>query len=335
MAWTLHPSSASVELGLGFGAAQLGNLFRSISECESWAVQQAAWDAGMRVFDTSPFYGFGLSELRLGAFLRSRPAGSYRMITKVGRSMAPASERSGATPFADPLPFDAVVDFGYDATMRSLEQSMMRLGVSRFDVLLVHDLDRRNLGEAFEKHYADARVGAFRALDQLRAAGQVDAIGVAVNEADVGTRMLQDADFDVVLLAGRYTLLEQTALQSFLPLVQRQGLALLLGGVFNTGILASGARDGATYNYAPAAPEMLSRAGAIEALCREFGVPLAAASLQFAMAHPAVACTLIGTSRPERITEQCHLAQLAIPQPFWQALRRRGLVDSAAPLPQA
>jgi len=322
MAWTLHPTSASAELGLGFGAAQLGNLFRGISESEAWEVQQAAWDAGMRVFDTSPFYGFGLSELRLGAFLRSRPAGSYRLITKVGRSMVPPTGRAGDTPFADPLPFEAVVDFGYDATMRSLEQSMMRLGVSRFDVLLVHDLDRRNLGDSFEKHYAVAREGAFRALAQLRAAGQVDAIGVAVNEADIGTRMLQDADFDAVLLAGRYTLLEQTALQTFLPLVQRQERALLLGGVFNTGILASGARDGASYNYAPAAPEMMARAGAIEALCAEFGVPLAAASLQFAMAHPAVVCTLIGTSRPERIAEQCHLARLPIPEPFWQALRQ-------------
>ena len=313
---------------LGVGAAEIGNLARRLSEAEAQAVLAAAWTAGFRLFDTAPGYGAGLSELRLGAFLRDKPRDAYVLSTKVGRCLEPASGPL-ADGFAAPLPFAARFGYGYDAVMRSFEQSTLRLGITRFDLLLVHDLDRRNHGAAFEAHRAEALDGGMRALSELRRAGDVQAVGVAVNEGDVGARMIADGDFDVALLASRYTLLEQTALDDFLPAAQARGLPVLAGGVFNSGILAAGS----TYDYRPAGAAILARVARLRALCERHHVRLPAAALQFVRAHPAVGTVLIGMAQPDRAAASLALLDEAIPPAFWAELRADGLVAASAPLP--
>ncbi len=311
---------------LGFGAAEIGNLGRRLSEADAQAVLAAAWAAGFRMFDTAPGYGAGLSELRLGAFLRDQPRDAYVLSTKVGRTCEAGEAPPG---FAAPLPFAERFGYGYDAVMRSFEQSTLRLGITRFDLLLVHDLDRRNHGAAFEAHYREALDGGMRALVELRRAGDVRSVGVAVNEGDVGARMIADGDFDVALLASRYTLLEQGALAEFLPATQARGLPVLAGGVFNSGILAAGP----TYDYRPADTDILARVGALRTLCERHHVRLAAAALQFVRAHPAIGPVLIGMSRPDRAADSLALLDEAIPSGFWAELRASGLVAAMAPLP--
>ena len=318
---------------LGFGAAEIGNLKWRLSESEAEATLAAAWEAGFRIFDTAPGYGAGLSELRLGAFLRDKPRDDYILSTKIGRCFTATSEPPRSGVFAAPLPFIEHVGYGYDAVMRSFEQSTLRSGFTRFDLLLVHDLDRRNHGAAFEGHYRDALDGGMRALGELRSAGDVGSVGVAVNESDVGTQMIADGDFDVALLASRYTLLEQTALTNFLPAAHARGLPVLAGGIFNSGILASVPALGATYDYRPAGCDILERVDRLRALCDRHGVKLAAAALQFVLAHPAVDAVLIGMSQPDRAAAGVALLEQSIPPAFWTALRAEGLVAEAAPLP--
>ncbi len=313
-------------LPLGFGAAEIGNLGRRLDEAEAQAVLAAAWAAGFRVFDTAPGYGGGLSELRLGAFLRDKPRDAYVLATKVGRCLSAGEAPPG---FAAPLPFAERFGYGYDAVMRSFEQSTLRLGITRFDLLLVHDLDRRNHGAAFEAHYRDALDGGMRALVELKRAGDVQAIGVAVNEGDVGARMIADGEFDVALLASRYTLLEQTALDEFLPVAQARGLPVLAGGVFNSGILAAGS----TYDYEPAGADILARVDRLRALSGRHRVRLAAAALQFVRAHPAIGTVLIGMSQRGRAADSLALLGEAIPPAFWAELRACALVAAMAPLP--
>jgi D-threo-aldose 1-dehydrogenase len=320
--------------GFGFGTAELGNLYRDVSEHEARGALEAAWDNGIRFFDTSPFYGAGLSELRLGAFLRSLPRGSeYTLATKVGRWLRRPVDPAYWSPFAAGLPFEPVFDYSYDGAMKSFEQSVQRLGILKPGILFIHDLDRRNHGDQFEARYAEAREGCFAALTELKRAGDIEAIGIAINEADTGTRMLADGDFDCALLAGRYTLLEQSALHQFLPAAARSGVEVCLGGVFNSGILASGARNGAVYDYQAAGADVLERVTLIESVCVSHGVPIATAALQFAAAHPGVAAVLIGSSRAARITANIEALSRPLPPALWDDLRTRGLIDAAAPVP--
>ncbi|CAN5285204.1 aldo/keto reductase [soil metagenome] len=319
---------------LGFGTAELGNLYREVSDAEARATLEAAWSSGIRFFDTSPSYGAGLSELRLGAFLRSVPKDiPFTLATKVGRWLRLPGDVPVKSPFAAPLAFEPVFDYSYDGTMISFEQSAQRLGVTEVDVLFIHDLDRRNHGAGFESRYAEMLEGCLDALAELKRAGNVKAIGVAVNEADTGTRMLKDGDFDCALLAGRYTLLEQSALADFLPTAPRREVDVCVGGVFNSGILASGARAGAVYNYTAADADVLDRVAQPEAVCRSHGVPIAAAAMQFVAAHPAVQAVLIGSSRPSRLAENAHAMSVSLPMPLWTELRMKGLIDAAAPAP--
>lgn len=319
---------------LGFGAAEIGNLKRRLSEPEAGATLAAAWEAGFRMFDTAPGYGAGLSELRLGAFLRDRPRASYVLSTKIGRCLEPVAAPSPSSAFVAPLPFEERFGYGYDAVMRSFEQSTLRLGITRFDVLMVHDLDRRNHGAAFDEHYRNALDGGMQALAELRRAGDIGSIGAAINESDVGTRMIADGDFDLALLASRYTLIEQTALLDFLPAAHARGLPVLAGGVFNSGILAATAASGATYDYRPAGPEILDRVRRLREACDRHGVALAAAALQFVLAHPAIRTVLIGMSQPDRARASLALLEAPIPASFWAELRSEILLDPNAPLPE-
>lgn len=327
------PVTHDIGQSLAFGGAELGNLHRAIDEAEARATLDAAAAAGLTLFDTAPGYGKGLSELRIGAFLRDHPNAGFRLSTKVGRHLLRGIDHGKREFFAAPLPFAGRFDYGYDGIMMGFEQSMTRLGTTRTDLLFVHDLDHGNHGDETDRHYRALMDGGLRALDELRRSGDAGRIGIAINEPALGARMMADADFDIALLASRYTLLDQSALHDVLPMAAARSVGLLAGGVFNSGILASGAVPGARYDYVEAGDGITGRVAALERLCAHHAVPLAAAAMQFVLAHPVIGQLLVGTSRPHRIAEAVGALRHPIPSGFWSDLRESGLIDGNAPLP--
>ncbi|WP_260923610.1 aldo/keto reductase [Novosphingobium sp. 9] len=318
---------------LAFGGAEIGNLHRAIDEGEARAVLEAARVAGIALFDTAPGYGKGLSELRIGAFLRDHAGEGLQVSTKVGRYLVRGEEAGKREFFAAALPFAGVFDYSYDGVMRAFEQSVARLGLTRVDMLLVHELDEGNHGAATEAQLGVLLDSGMKALEELKRAGDTAQIGFAANGAEVGARALAGGDFDVALLASRYTLLDQSGLASFLPTAQRRGVRVMAGGVFNSGILASGAAQGARFDYREAPEEIIARVRKLEALCARHAVSLPGAAMRFVLAHPAIERVLVGTSRPERIAQTvAHLDQ-PVPEAFWQELRAEGLVSADSPFP--
>ncbi|WP_298394550.1 aldo/keto reductase [Sphingobium sp.] len=326
---------------LGFGAAAIGNLYRAIPDMDAQAVVEAAWDAGLRYFDTAPHYGFGLSEKRLGAALADLdPQGEAILSTKVGRRLDPApdadlsQQRQG---FVSPEPYQSVFDYSYDAVMRSYEASRRRLRRDRIDILYVHDIGRFAHGDAHEARMRELMEGGFRALTELRNAGVVGAIGLGVNEIAVCEEIMARADIDLILLAGRYTLLEQAPLDSLLPLCGEKGVRIILGGPFNSGILAQGVRHGGAvhYDYGPAPADIVARVGRMEDICADYGIALGAAALQFPLAHPAVATVIPGIGSVRHLQSALDLMGQPIPPAFWQALKSEALIDARAPVPAA
>jgi D-threo-aldose 1-dehydrogenase len=315
---------------LGMGCAPIGGLYQAVSEDEARAAIDTAWDLGLRYFDTAPYYGFTLSERRLGAALRSRARGEYVVSTKAGRVMLPDQRvRPGACGWAEPLPYRPHYDYSYDGIMRSHEDSLERLGIERIDILFVHDIGRATHGQLHDRYWRQLVTGGgFRALEELRGAGRVGAIGLGVNEWEVVAAAMQECSLDCTLLAGRYTLLEQGALTPFLDDCQRLGNAIVIGGPFNSGVLA-GAR---TFDYADAPANILARVEAIAAVCREFDTPLPAAALQFPMAHPAVVSCIPGPRDVAQLRQNAAWFDLHIPAALWQALKQRGLLDERAPV---
>ena len=323
---------------LGLGGAPIGGFRTGIADAEAVALIDAAHAGGVNFFDTSPYYGYGRSELRMGAALRDKPRDSYVLSTKIGRVMralrpgeaAPADLRTGGLPG-----FAPTFDYTYDGVMRSLEQSHLRLGIARIDVALVHDVDFWTTGDraVLDERFRTVMESGFRALDQLRRAGVIGAIGVGLNEADTSLRFLRAGDFDCVLLAGRYTLLEQGALAEFLPECTKRHVSVILGGPYNSGILASGANQGATYDYKAAPPAVLERAKRIEAVCARHGVPLPAAALQFPLAHPAVCSVIPGALAVAEVEQNIAHLRRPIPRDLWAELKREALLDAAAPVP--
>lgn len=329
---------AKIEVSeIGFGAAPLGNLYQPITDLEARATLEHALAAGMNYVDTAPHYGHGLSERRTGDTLRAR-AGVV-LSTKVGRLLRadPAlrddGERQG---FRSPLPFERHFDYTHDGVLRSYEDSLQRLGLARVDLLYVHDIGTRTHGADNARYFDQlTKGGGFRALERLRDEGAIAGFGVGANEWQVGLDALRAADCDVMLLAGRYTLLEQGALAEFLPLCLERQVAVVIGGAYNSGILATGtaAATGLRYDYGEAPAEIVARVARLEAVCREYGVPLAAAALQFPLAHPAVASVLLGLGAPQQVEETIHLHAFHIPPQFWLDLREAGLIAEDAPIP--
>jgi D-threo-aldose 1-dehydrogenase len=321
---------------MGFGAAPLGNLFAALSEADAFATIQTALAAGIRYFDTAPFYGHGLSEHRLGAALRRVPRDDYVLSTKVGRLLVPGESHDLVDEqFHQPLPFDAVYDYSYDGVMRSFEDSLQRLGLSRIDILLIHDVDVWTHGtrEAADARMEEIMQGGYRAMVKLRDEGVIGAIGAGLNEWQACQRFAERGDFDCFLLASRYTLLEQTALETFLPLCQARNISVIIGGPFNTGILATGAVEGAFYDYNAAPPEILARVRAIEAVCARHGVALPAAALQFPLHHPAVAAIIPGARAVDEVTRNGATLGADIPTALWTELKAEGLIQAGAPTP--
>ena len=325
---------------IGFGSAPLGDLYARLDDATAIASVSAALEGGITLFDTSPHYGNGLAEHRCGTALRRVPRDSFVLSTKVGRWMNPrgqkAAARGGTTSpgFAGGFPHPATFDYSYDGAMRSFEQSMLRMGVDAIDVVLIHDVDVWTHGrDNIEQRFREAMEGAYRALAQLRSEGVVKAIGVGLNEADMCARFARAGDFDTMLLAGRYSLLEQPALDEFLPLALEKNIGVMLGGVFNSGILATGPVAGACYNYRVAPPEIVAQVERIERVCRAHGVSLADAALRFPLGHAAVSSLVLGAVAPQEVQRNLASLGVAIPSALWRDLRTEGLLAANVPVP--
>ncbi|MFF8563331.1 aldo/keto reductase [Streptomyces albidoflavus] len=324
---------------LGFGTAPLGNMFRAIPDDEVQATLQAAWDQGVRYYDTAPFYGAGLAELRLGELLSRQPRDSYVLSTKVGRVVLDETEDPAARElgekgglFAHGRPNRMVDDYSADATLRSVEDSLKRLGTDRLDIVWVHDIAQDFHGDRWLHHFETARTGAFRVLSKLRDEGVIGAWGLGVNRTEPIelTLDLDEPRPDGFLLAGRYTLLDHDrALQRLLPTAAGQGVDMVVGGPYSSGVLAGGTH----FEYQDAPPEIVERVRRIRELAGRHGISVKAAALQFSLAHPASAAVIPGATRPSRIAEDVAALQEDVPAAFWADLRAGGLVSAAAPLP--
>ncbi len=310
---------------LAFGAAALANLYTEVGEDQAHEAVDAAWQRGIRYFDTAPHYGLGLSERRLGAALRDRPRDQYAISTKVGRRLEPSDDGGDdlAHGFAVPATHRRVWDFSEDGVRRTLEAALQRLGLDRVDIVYLHDPDDHEEW-AFREGYP--------ALEKLRSEGVVGAIGAGMNQAEMLTRFVHDTDVDVVLCAGRYTLLDQRALTELLPAAQARGTSVVIGGAFNSGLLAD-PRPGATYDYATAAPDLLDRALRLKSVAHRHGTTLRAAALAFCAAHPAVASVLVGARSAAEVVDCAHQFAAPVPATFWQELRDTGLLPPDAPVP--
>ena len=316
------------------GTAPIGNLYSAVSDEAAEATVAAALTSGIRYFDTAPYYGFGLAERRLGAALEAHDAAGEAIVsTKVGRRLEPvdhpARERHG---FVDGDPFAPVFDYGYDAVLQSHEESIKRLRRGRVEILLAHDLGALTHGSEAERHMGAFLDGGYRAMVELKQGGAIDAIGVGVNETAVVEHLLERVDLDVVLIAGRYTLLDQRAAERLLPICAAKGVKVIVGGPYNSGILAQRgiARAEMRYDYVAATAEVVARAEAIEQLCERFGVPIPAAALQFPSRHPAVDCVVAGLGSEREIGEAVERLATPIGEELWQALEEQGLVRSGA-----
>lgn len=307
---------------LGLGTAPLGGMYEAVSDDEGRALIDAAWDAGLRFFDTAPLYGHGAAERRLGAALRERPRDEFVLSTKVGRLLRADAAVDPEGIWVDPPSFQPVFDFSEAAARASLEESLERLGLDRVDALLIHDPD---------DHHDEAVAGAYPALDRLRAEGRIRAVGAGMNQSAMLTRFAGEGRFDCFLLAGRFTLLDQSGLADLLPLCQREGIAVIAGGAFNSGILAD-PRPGTRYNYLPAPAELVERALRLAEVCSRHGVPLAAAAIQFPLRHPAVAAVLVGARSAAEVEEDVRLFRVDVPDELWADLRTSGLIrDPGSP----
>lgn len=323
---------------LGFGGAPLGELFVRVDEATAAATLQAAWDAGVRYYDTAPYYGRGLSEIRYGRFLDAKPRSDFVLSSKVGRWFFPPArpdEFQTGPVWAGGLRFEHVHDYSYDGIMRSYEQSQMRLGMNRIDLLLIHDLD-------FWFHLTEAKVAAhlsqlftsgWRALDELRSHGLVRGVGAGINELGMMPRFLDALPLDFFLVALRYTLMEQEVLEAEFPYCERAGVGIVIGGVYSSGIIATGPIEGAKYNYSDATPEVMERVRRMQAVCASHATPLAAAALQFPLAHPIVASVIPGAISPDQVRQNVENFRRPIPASLWSDLKREGLISERAPTP--
>ena len=322
------PRCAVSPTALGLGCAQMGGLFGAmpLHDCEETV--QAAWEAGIRYFDTAPYYGYSRSERRLGAILDGLPRDEYVLSSKAGRLMVPdAAVGADEDGWVRPLPFRPTYDYSHDGILRSFEASQQRLGVLRIDILYVHDIGQVTHGDRHEHYWTQLTTGGgFRALGELRGSGQVGAVGLGVNEVQVVADAMQAFDLDVTMLAGRYTLLEQAS-TDFLDTCRRNGNAIVAAGVFNSGVLVGNNK----FNYADAPADIVARVQALQQACDAFDVPLPAAALQFPRAHPAIVSCVVGAQSAAQMRTNIAWFRHPIPDAFWASLKQQGLIDPAAP----
>lgn len=314
---------------LGMGGAPLGNLFAPVAPAVAAATVTQAWDSGVRLFDTAPHYGAGLSERRMGDAVRVHPRDAYCLSTKVGRRLLAPRLAPDDQGFVDELPFRRVWDYSADGTSRSIEDSLQRLGLERVDIVFIHDVSEDHHGPAWRDRFGEAMRGAAPSLSSLCREGTIGGWGLGSNLVEPCLAALEQASPTVFLVAGRYTLLDQTALAALFPACARRGVRVLVGGPYNSGLLAGGT----TFNYVQAPPELMRRAAALRELCARHGADLKAVALQFCAAHPAVAAVIPGARTPEEMRENAAMMQAPVPGALWRALRQSGLVPEAVPLP--
>lgn len=319
---------------LGFGTAPLGNLYRAISDAEADAILEAAWEGGVRYFDTAPLYGLGLSETRLNRFLRDKPRDGYVLSSKVGRLLRVAPEHEGQGKWFDVPSRVGVYDYTHDGVMRSVEFSLERLGVARIDILYVHDLDVWTHGsaEVLEGYMRTFLESGHRALVALRDQGVIGAFGAGINEEGPAEHIARHGDPDLFLLASRYTLLQQPALESFLPYCESRGIGVVIGAPYNSGILATGARPGAKFSYEDAPEEVLERVRRIEAVCARHGVRLVDAAFRFPLRHPAVVSVIPGGQGVAEMVSNLAAERAEVPDALWADLKAEGLLRTDAPV---
>ena len=327
-----------VELStLGFGGAPLGELFDPVSETEAQETLQAAWDAGIRYYDTAPFYGYGKSEHRLGHFLRQQKRKDFILSSKVGRVLTATRDLDSFDKggWIGGLPFDYRFDYSYDGIMRSWEDSLQRLGLSSIDVLLIHDLDSffHDSEQRFSAHVNQLITSGWRALDELRSQGLIKAVGTGLNRMGALPRLIDAVDLDLSIVAMPYTLLDQEVLEEEFPLCEEHGVRIVIGAVFASGILVSGPTEGARYAYDTASPEILDKTRRIQEVCQRHDVPLPAAAMQFPLGHPLVSAIIPGAMEPSHIQTNAKWFQHDIPADIWAELKTEGLLREDAPTP--
>ncbi|WP_370931454.1 aldo/keto reductase [Bartonella sp. DGB1] len=322
---------------LGFGSATLGNLYRETTDAESLSTANLAYDKGINYFDTAPYYGFGLSERRLGNSLRGK---DFIISTKVGRLLKPIVgynkgiiERHG---FMSPMPFEPIYDYSYDAIMKSWEESIQRLGLDKIDILYIHDIGKLTHADKADYYFEQLTKGrGFAALEELRQQKLISAFGIGVNEWEIAADVVKHADIDLILLAGRYSLLEQESLKEFFPLCVANNVSVVVGGPYNSGILAVGTKSNGVlyYNYQPAPEHIVKKVKLIEALCEKYNVTLGAAALQFPLANETVVSVIPGMRSEKQVLQSFNFMQEKIPLEFWQQLKEHSLLNEDAPIP--
>lgn len=319
--------------GLGLGGAPLGNLYQSVDAEAAQGVVAAAYERGIRYFDTAPLYGSGLSETRMGQALRGMPRQDYVLSSKAGWLLEDDASVRQDGPYVGLPGKRKRCDYSRDGVLRSLEASLQRLGLDRIDIVYIHDLDTACHGRDLPQRFREAMDGAWPALADLRRQGVIGAVGLGVNEWQICEQALQHTDMDCFLLAGRYSLLDQSALASFLPACQTRNVGVVIGGPYNSGILATGPVVGARYDYAPATPAILQQAGELQAICRRHDVPLAAAAIQFPAFHPAVISVVPGARTVDEMSLNLKLYEQAVPAALWADFKAAGLLAAEAPVP--
>mgnify|MGYP006267684677 CR=1 FL=1 len=319
----------------GFGSAHLGELYAKVDEATSRATMDAAWQAGVRLYDTAPWYGRGLSEHRLGGFLRTKPRDHFQVTTKVGRQLVRPKDphHFDRSPWVGGLNFEVKWDYSYDGVMRSYEQALQRLALDTVDALIIHDLDIGFHGDDFEARQKDMRESGVKALQELKRSGDIKAYGMGINTDAALEEVASQVDLDFCLVAMPYTLLDQRSLTRGMAALQRRGVSVIIGAPLASGILATGSSGPAHYGYAKAPLEIQEKVKKIEAICHAHHVALPAAALQFVLAHPIVASVIPGAMKPSEIEANAAHVKAKIPRSFWSDLKNAGLIDPLSPLP--
>jgi len=321
---------------IGFGGAPLGDLFEILDDQVCYETLKNSHNNGINFFDTSPFYGFGLSEHRIGYYLKSIRRKDFILCTKVGRYMTPGGpSKTNRGAFKGGLNFSPNLDYSYDGVMKSFEQSLLRLGLSEIDICLIHDVDKWTHGNKVEIRFKEAMNGAYKALERLRSEKVIKAIGVGLNESDMCARFAEAGDFDCMVLAGRYSLLEQGALDVFFPLALKKKIGIILAGVFNSGILVKGVGPNSTYDYSKIPNYIAKKYFEINKICKEFNVPIAAAALQFCNANKLISTMILGMDKPIQVIQNIDFLNLKIEKEFWQKLKNNNLIDERSPTPNS
>ena len=312
---------------IGFGGAPLGNLFEELNENDCFDIVKKSYEMNINLFDTSPFYGYGLSEHRIGNFLKTIDPKSYYLSTKVGRYLTPQRNYYKDGKFKGQINFIPHIDYTYDGVMRSFDQSIHRLAVSEIDICLIHDVDRYTFGNDLDHYFKIAMNGAYKALNDLKEQKVIKAIGVGLNDADICTKFANEGDFDCMLLAGRYTLLDQTALDEFFPIAKKNNIGIILGGVFNSGILAKGIGDQVTYRYDKIPSDIKEKYKSISKICLKYDVPVPAAALQFSYSNKLISSMILGIDKIEQIQQNLENFNYHIPKELWNDLIKEKLLD--------